>query len=86
MVTQLDIEEKVVDYIVQHGHKPRFVLLDKESYSMFNKIAHAKERIKLNKDPGDLDQKPTKIRTMYTTEAIVDILSVDLDKPFFEVV
>jgi hypothetical protein len=88
VVTQMDIEERAVEYMTNnYPRKPRFVLLDPESYKAFNKICFAKERIlDANGNIQVQPKTPYRIEKIHCTDCELRILEVDTDKEIFEVV
>lgn len=83
-MTQDKIEQAVVAYIMAHGKKPKFVLLDEKSYEAFNKSFVPIERVAIYNERGEPDHKVKKFNTSAPCE--LEILEVKSDKELFEVV
>ena len=87
-MTQNDIEQVVVDYIMDHGKNPKYVLIDERSYEKFNNMAIPREKINVlgNYEPTDITKDLPTITTMWTTKCNVEILSVKSEKTILEAV
>jgi hypothetical protein len=80
MVDQSYIDNKVTQYVLDHGKKPRFVLLDKATFDRFTNYLKPKERIAIAVNDH------AKIAKMCcSADCWVDILSVNTDNSLFEV-
>lgn len=82
MIDMEQVEDTIYNFMINNGHSPKYVLMDKVSYEEFNRQFVSKERI-LPSPPVD-----AKIVTIHSTNSTkpIDILSVDTDKTLLEAV
>lgn len=83
-VTEETVGQAICDYAIT-GRKPRFVLMDKECHENFSK--HLIKTIVLFSDGQKGESKEArKVKTMWILGFKIDILSIDTNEHFLEVV
>ena len=77
-MTQNDIEQVVVDYVMENGKNPKYVLMDERSYDKFHDGFTPKEKINVlgKYEPTEITKDLPTIHTMWTTKCNVEILRV----------
>lgn len=82
-VCMADIEKSTVDYILQHGEKPRFLLLDTESYRKLTSTF----TVKMKETLEIMDEEAkANICKIHCTDCKLDILCVDTNVEMYELV
>jgi hypothetical protein len=86
MIDQSYIDQKVTQYVMSTGKKPRFVLLDIAAFDKFTEMLKPKELIEIAVYHSKTPNGDKVARMCCSADCWVDVLSVNTENSLFEVV